>query len=421
MRLLVCILLSATAQASNYRFGASQDRVVTDEEHGYTQHIAPDFEVQDGIAVTYVRLGRERVARLVATDYAAKVYTDVAPLDGADGKITAGDAWISQQAQNGALSLPVTPTAVDRLLLSGARRILYESAPTTVYFAHDQLGSMTVETDDQGAVVGRRAYSTFGAERAYSGDGDSYGFTGQRQDDSGTVHFSFRQLDPMTGRWSSTDPLFHLAMPDGLDAFGEATTSYAYVGNNPASDIDPTGLVKVVVVGQRGLSTKARGIARFGAWIANPFRGHENKFVAQHQYLAVVEVNELPNRAAEGSNPVVQPTAVHADAGVKKQGGLINGTITITREKAKRYADTTYYEIPELRAHVEDVERFLRFDVETKGGISRWGGYEYTGLTRRGDRSGNCQGYVQRLLERFQVHWDVVDRRSTAMAAHAAH
>src|SRR5215510_10434757 len=91
----VAVLLSASAQASNYRFGATQDRVVSDEPHGYTQHIRPDFEVQDGIGVTYVRIGRARVARLVATDYAAKVYTDVAPLDGADGKITAGDAWIS--------------------------------------------------------------------------------------------------------------------------------------------------------------------------------------------------------------------------------------------------------------------------------------------------------------------------------------
>jgi RHS repeat-associated protein len=238
----VAVLLSTSAQASNYRFGATHDRVVSDEAHGYTQHITPDFEVQDGVAVTYVRLGHARVARLVATDYAAKVYTDVAPLDGADGKITAGDAWIAQQAQNGALSLPLTPTAVERLLLSGARRILYESVPTMVYFAHDQLGSLTVETDDQGGVVGRRAYATWGAERAASGDGDSYGFTGQRQDDGGTVHFSFRQLDPATGRWSSTDPLFHLANPDLLDAFGEATTSYAYVANNPSNRFDPTGL-----------------------------------------------------------------------------------------------------------------------------------------------------------------------------------
>jgi RHS repeat-associated protein len=242
MRLLACIVLSATAQASNYRFGAGQDRVVSDEDHGYTQHITPDFEVQDGIAVTYVRLGKARVARLVATDYAAKVYTDVAPLDGADGKITAGDAWIAQQAMSGAVSLTVTPTAVDRLLLSGARRILYETVPTTVYFAHDQLGSLTDETDDQGAVIGQRAYSTWGGERAASGDGDSYGFTGQRQDDSGTVHFSFRQLDPATGRWSSTDPLFHVATPDRLNAFGEATTSYAYVANNPSNLVDPTGL-----------------------------------------------------------------------------------------------------------------------------------------------------------------------------------
>jgi hypothetical protein len=37
--------------------------------------------------------------------------------------------------------------------------------------------------------------------------------------------------------------LFHVTSPDALDAFGEATTAYAYVANNAANLVDPTGLV----------------------------------------------------------------------------------------------------------------------------------------------------------------------------------
>jgi RHS repeat-associated protein len=247
----VAVLLSASAQAQsvNYRFGAGQDRVVSDEVHGYTQHVAPDFEVQDGIAVTYVRLGRARVARLVSTSYAAKVYTDVAPLDGVDGKIAAGDAWISQQASTGALSLAVTPTAVERLLLSSARRILYESVPTTVYFAHDQLGSMTVDTDDAGAVIGRRGYTPFGAVASSTGDADRYGFTGQEHEATGLVHFEFRELDPVIGRWASPDPLFAAADESAAEDVGEGTTAYAYVANSPFNFIDSTGLRLIWVAG----------------------------------------------------------------------------------------------------------------------------------------------------------------------------
>jgi RHS repeat-associated protein len=256
----VAALPSASAHAANYRFGAGPDRVVSDEPHGYTQHITPDFDVQDGIAVTYVRLGGARVARLVSTSYAVKVYTDVAPLDGVDGKISAGDAWISQQVSTGALSLSVTPTAVERLLLSAARRILYESVPTTVYLAQDHLGSTTVETDADGAVIGRRSYTPFGAAAASTGDADRYGFTGQEQDDSGLVHFKFRGLDPLLGRWSSPDPAFSASTDNKVGKLGESTTAYAYVANNPIGFVDPTGLGKNEKAFKASMEAKAAKI-----------------------------------------------------------------------------------------------------------------------------------------------------------------
>jgi RHS repeat-associated protein len=211
---------------ATYRL-AGDERVVADEPHGVCHYIAPDYEVQDGLGVIYVRLGHERLARLVDPSLAAKIYPD--PV--ADGKITAGDAWAAPAG-----------SPVGRMLLSSARRLLYEAAPTTAYFGRDQVGSLTVETDSTGAVVGRRGYAPFGGERFASGDGDRHGFTGEERDAAGTLHFRFRDLDTTSGRWLSPDPLFAVTNERNVHELGEATTSYAYVANNPGSYSDPTGL-----------------------------------------------------------------------------------------------------------------------------------------------------------------------------------
>ena len=226
---------------ASYKFGPSQERAIAAEPHAVTHYISSSFEVQDGLGVIYARLGQSRVARLVSTDLAAKIYTDVAPLDAPDGKITAGDAWVANASANGVLPSMSTSPA-DRLLLSSARRILYETVAQSTWFGHDQLGSLTVETDDHGAVIGRRAYYPFGAERDSTGDADRYGFTNQEVDGTGMLHFSHRQLDPTLGRWASSDPEFAAASEDNAEALGEATSGYAYVANNPANFLDSTGL-----------------------------------------------------------------------------------------------------------------------------------------------------------------------------------
>jgi RHS repeat-associated protein len=194
---------------------------------GVTHHISPDYEVQDGLGVIYVRVGRERVARMVSAELAAKLYPDAV----LDGKITAGDAWLAG-----------ADAPVGRMLSSSARRALYEVLPAVTFLGHDQLGSVTVETSDQGEVIGRRAWYPFGSARASTGDADRYGFTGQEADATGMLHFAFRQLDPASGRWASADPLFSAASAGGIGRLGESSTAYAYVGNRVANFIDPTGL-----------------------------------------------------------------------------------------------------------------------------------------------------------------------------------
>jgi len=212
---------------AKYQFGGGNDRALAEDPHAVTHYISPEFDVQDGLGVIYARLGRRRVARLVAEDLAAKLYPDKV----ADGKITAGDAWLADSS-----------APVERMLLSSARRLLYEELPHTTFFGHDHLDSATVELDDQGQEIGRRGYYAFGSERGSLGDRDRYGFSGQEEDAGGSLHFGFRELDPGTARWTSADPFFAATSDENVDSPGEASTSYAYVANDPANAVDNTGL-----------------------------------------------------------------------------------------------------------------------------------------------------------------------------------
>ncbi len=192
-----------------------------------TQYVSPDFELRDGIATLFVRMGG-RLARYESASLATTMLPDLV----ADGRIDAADA---RAADDDALA--------DRLLWSSVRRQLLETGPELVHFHHDHLGGLTVATAG-GEVVGQRAFGPTGEERAGSfGDVDPYGFTGQERDAStGLVRFQFRSFEPAIGRWISPDPAFLRATPDGIGRHGEAATAYAYVGNHFGDAFDPLGL-----------------------------------------------------------------------------------------------------------------------------------------------------------------------------------
>ncbi|EAR11071.1 RHS repeat-associated core domain-containing protein [Reinekea blandensis] len=105
-----------------------------------------------------------------------------------------------------------------------------------VAFIHsDHLGTPKLLTDSLGNVVWQQHTTPFGEVHETLGNGLGYlqSFPGQwRDSESGLSYNYYRDYDPSLGRYIQSDPI-------GL---GGGLNTYAYVGGNPISRIDPLGL-----------------------------------------------------------------------------------------------------------------------------------------------------------------------------------
>ncbi len=117
-------------------------------------------------------------------------------------------------------------------------------------YVTDDLGNVHRLIDPSGNLVDGEEYeyedygelldeSSFTVRPTGSSVGNPLFFTGRRLDsESGLYYFRARYFDPIAGRFTTRDPLGAWGDPD---SYGN---SYAYVGNNPWSHTDPTGLEK---------------------------------------------------------------------------------------------------------------------------------------------------------------------------------
>ena len=121
--------------------------------------------------------------------------------------------------------------------------------PSATYYIHsDHLNTPRVITNSANIIIWRWNSDAFGSTTANE-DPDANGarfnynlrFPGQYFDQESGLHYNyFRDYDPVTGRYVQSDPI-------GLDG---GINTYAYVGGNPISFIDPYGLFQF---GQRKL------------------------------------------------------------------------------------------------------------------------------------------------------------------------
>jgi len=142
-----------------------------------------------------------------------------------------------------------------------------------IFYHSDHLGSATVMTDRDGALVQETAYYPFGDVR-HSHEPiivtrPPYGFTEKEQDaESNLQYFEARYRAGMLARFISPDPKFAnpAMLPSGeLAAFlsrPQKGNAYAYALNNPLVNTDPTGLdeetqvARAVVEGIRQVNAK---------------------------------------------------------------------------------------------------------------------------------------------------------------------
>jgi RHS repeat-associated protein len=109
----------------------------------------------------------------------------------------------------------------------------------------DQHGTSTLTLDNTAASPAWRQFSPYGAPRgqAPSSWPDTNGYLGKPTDaNTGLTAVGARQYDPDTGRFLSIDPVLDTSNPQTM-------AGYAYAGDNPVTDSDPTGLFAYPVDG----------------------------------------------------------------------------------------------------------------------------------------------------------------------------
>jgi RHS repeat-associated protein len=104
---------------------------------------------------------------------------------------------------------------------------------TSEYYVQDHVGSVTELVSNTGAIASEYSYDPYGNQTIVSGSASDIGYAGYFYHTVSGLEFAlYRAYDPTHARWLNRDPI------------GEAggLNLYAYVGGNPITDADPSGL-----------------------------------------------------------------------------------------------------------------------------------------------------------------------------------
>src|SRR5713101_6622072 len=119
----------------------------------------------------------------------------------------------------------------------GGRQLGALDGNGTTFYLTDTLGSILASFNNAAggaSVKGNQVFAPYGTGRYYKGNINTLkGFTGQYNDGSGLDYFNARYYDPVAGVFLSAD-----SKQGNL----QGMNPYAYVGGNPETHSDPTGL-----------------------------------------------------------------------------------------------------------------------------------------------------------------------------------
>jgi RHS repeat-associated protein len=114
-------------------------------------------------------------------------------------------------------------------------RVLTETGNTLYYLHSDHLGSTSLTTDSSVNVTARQNYYPYGSIRSGGGMPTDMGYTGQRLDSTGLMHFQARYYHPYLNRWIQPDTI----VPDPANP--QDLNRYSYSLSNPLKYTDPSG------------------------------------------------------------------------------------------------------------------------------------------------------------------------------------
>jgi RHS repeat-associated protein len=113
------------------------------------------------------------------------------------------------------------------------------SAGTTSYVS-DAVGSTLALTNGGGATTASYSYEPYGNTTKAGADDSAFQFTGRENDEASDLYYyRARYYSPQLGRFISQDPI----------GFNGGLNWYAYADGNPISEVDPTGLAGLGIIG----------------------------------------------------------------------------------------------------------------------------------------------------------------------------
>ena len=116
----------------------------------------------------------------------------------------------------------------------------YDPVGNILYQFADVQGSVIAQVNNLGQVTEKHGYTSYGLSNSLGTNTASYQYAGRRLDqDTGLYYNRARYYAPALGRFLNPDPIF---IKGGLNL-------YAYTGNDPLNNVDPSGNFGIVIGG----------------------------------------------------------------------------------------------------------------------------------------------------------------------------
>ncbi len=258
----------------------SNNQLLSDAQFNYAYdrqgNLVNKSDRTTGTVTTYAYDHRQRLTSVVSRNTLGVVLSEVSygydalnrriSVDNGSGAVYTSylgeTAWGDYDAQGNLLSQYLPGNRLDELLA----RNQPDQGPA--WYLADRLGSTRALIDQNGVLLSRLQYDSFGniLSESNAAAGDRFKFTGREFDgDTGLYYYRARSYDPLTGEFVNQDPLGFAAGDTNLQR---------YAGNDPINNTDPLGLQSIATFGslQSFVQSYAAFATTYGADVPFTYR-----------------------------------------------------------------------------------------------------------------------------------------------------